>query len=240
MSSALFMRVITHLLPTGAAWRLGFQKQIQKFFNGLTGLPSDARDFADAVYQDLFPSTTRELALWEAEFGLVADPSDSVRRLNLAAAWKAGGGQSPSYIQGVLQTAGFNVFVHEWWASGPPFVARDPRTYTTQPLIGTFQCSPHSFGANQPQCTPTTVPGGPTCDAFLANEVGYLVNIDLTRRAPPRVPDDPNTWPFFIYISAASFPTHATVPASRRAELERLVLKLRPTQQWVVMLVNYV
>lgn len=237
---SLFLRIYTHLLPTGAAWRLGFQKQLTKFFNGLTGFPSDARAFADGVYQDLFPATTRELALWEAEFGLVADPSDSVRRLNLAAAWKATGGQSPSYIQGVLQTAGFNVFVHEWWSSGPPFVARDPRTYTKLPLIGTFQCSPHSFGANQPQCTPRSVPGGPTCDAFLANDVGYLVNIDLTRRAPPRVPAATDFWPFFIYISAASFPTLATVPAARRAELERLVLKLRPAQQWVVMLVNYV
>jgi hypothetical protein len=237
---SLFLRIYTHLLPTGQAWRLGFQKQLQKFFDGLTGLPSDARAFADGVYQDLFPATTRELALWEAELGLVADPSDSVRRLNLAAAWKAGGGQSPSYIQGVLQAAGFNVFVHEWWSSGPPFILRDPTLFTSVPRIGEFQCSPHSFGANQPQCTPHSVPGGPTCDAFLANDVGYLVNLDLTRRAPPSVPRDTATWPFFIYISAASFPTLATVAASRRAELERLILKLRPAQQWVVMLVNYV
>lgn len=53
------------------------------------------------------------------------------------------------------------------------------------------------------------------------------------------MPDDPATWPFFLYISAASFPTHASVAASRRAELERLVLKLSPAHLWLVMLVDY-
>lgn len=237
---SLFLRIYQHLLPTGAAWRLGFQKQLTKFFDGLTGLPSDARVYADGVYQDLFPATTRDLALWEAEFGLVADPSDSVRRLNLAAAWKATGGQSPSYIQGVLQAAGFALYVHEWWTSGPPYVARDPRSYTSLPRIGTYECTGAAFLSAQPECTPSSIAGQPQCDNFLSNEVGYLVNLDLSRRPPPRVPDDPATWPYFIYLSAASFPTPVNIPASRRAELERLVLKLRPTQQWVVMLVNYV
>ncbi|HTA90329.1 MAG TPA: hypothetical protein VK745_12155 [Polyangiaceae bacterium] len=244
----LFLRIFQHLLPTGAAWRLGFQKMLQKFFGGLANFfeltqASDSfsgpKDFADGVYGDLFPETTRELAEWEREFGLVADPSDSVRRLNLAAAWAATGGQSPAYIQGVLQTAGFPVYVHEFWGAFPPYIPLDPRIYTKQPCVGTFQCSPHSFGANQPQCTPTTIAGGPTCDGFLANDPGYLVNQDLTRRPPPPVPSNPALWAYFLYFSAATFGTPAIVPASRRAELERLVLKLKPAQQWVVMLVDY-
>jgi hypothetical protein len=82
--------------------------------------------------------------------------------------------------------------------------------------------------------------GQPRCNDFLGNNPGYLVNKDLTPRPPPAVPDDPATWPYFFYLGAASFPTHASVPASRRAELERLVLKLRPTHLWPVMLVDYV
>lgn len=232
---SLFLRIYTHLLPTGAAWRLGFQKQITKFFDGLTGLPSDARAYADAVYQDLFPSTTRELESWEREFGLEPNGSEATRRLALAAAWASGGGQSPAYIESVLQTAGFNLFVHEWWSSGPPYVARDPRTYTTHPKIGTWQCSTFLSG---PRCSSFSTK--PRCNAFLANEPGYIVNKDLTRRPPPPVPDDASKFPFFIYIGAATFPTHATVDATRRDELERLILKIRPAQQWVVMLVNYV
>lgn len=236
---SLFLRVYQHLLPDSVAWRLTITKTLRKFFDGLTGLPQDVRAYADAqIWGNVFPSSCdlNALAEWEREFGLTPDPVEATRRLNLAAAWAAGGGQSPGYLQAVLQTAGFNVYVHEWWASTGPFVARDPRTYTQVPLIGTYQCRPNGM-THQPQCSAFSTQ--PRCNVFLANDPGYLVNKDLSLRPPPIVPSDPTTWPFFIYISAASFPTHASVPASRRAELERLILKLRPTQQWVVMLIDY-
>src|ERR1700744_2802808 len=134
-----FLRIFQHLLPRSQAWRLSFGTTIRNFFQGLAnwleltpepGL-EPPRTFADLVLLDLFPSTTRQLAEWEKQFGLVANPSDAVRRAQLAAAWASNGGQSLAYIQGVLQTAGFNVYLHEWWSSGPPYSPRDPRTYTT-------------------------------------------------------------------------------------------------------------
>lgn len=238
-----FFRTFQHLVPDSAAWRLTITKTLRKFFDGLTVLPDAAKLFADKqIWENIFPATCDlpSLAEWEREFGIIPDPTESVRRQQLAAEWQATGGQSPSYIQAVLQTAGFALYVHEWWSSGPPYVARDPRTYTTQPLIGSYQCTGSAFLSVQPQCTGAGIANRPQCDGFLANNPGYIVNLDLTRRPPPMVPSDPATWPFFIYLSAASFPTPVNVPASRRAELERLILKLRPTQQWIVMLVNYV
>src|SRR5689334_18526975 len=157
-------------------------------------------------------------------------------RLALAAEWAATGGQSPSYIQGVLQAAGFDVYVHEWWSSGPPYVARDPRDYTEQPLIGSFQCTGDGL-PSQPQCS--AFASQPQCNGWLANEISYLVNNDLTRRAPPAIPDDPDFWPYFFYIGAESFPEIAVVDSNRRAEFERLVLKLRPTHLWVVLRITY-
>jgi hypothetical protein len=127
---------------------------------------------------------------------------------------------------------------------------RNPLLYTTQPQVGTQQCSALS---DQPACS--DLPDAPRANRFLANNPGYLVNLDLSPNAPPAIPDDehavtkapkfahdwePRYWPYFIYIGAASFPTRVSIPASRRAELERLVLRLRPTHQWVVMLVDYV
>ena len=136
-----FLRIFQHLLPNARAWRLSKGKTIRKFFEGLAGAPEDARAFIDAVYGDVFPATTRELAAWEEQYGIAANPDEATRRLNLAAEWAAQGGQSPSYIQGVLHTAGFiDVYIHEWWESGPPYAARDPRDYTTHPTIGTVQC----------------------------------------------------------------------------------------------------
>jgi hypothetical protein len=227
----LFLRVYQHLLPDSEAWRLVQGKLLTKFFEGLTNLPSDARIFVDQVYGDLFPDSTRELAEWEYQFGLTASDDEDARRLQIDAAWKALGGQSPRYLQDVMQAAGFPVYVHEWWASGPPWVARDPRDYTETPRIGSdIQC-----GEAIAQC------GEPTaqCNRFLANEPGYIVNLNLTREAPPGIPSNPTKWPFFLYWGAETFGVRAAVPASRRAEFERLLLKICPTHLWLVTLVDF-
>lgn len=237
----LFLRVFAHLLPQAEAWRLTIAKQLRQFFAGLAGAPTDAVAFVDQVYGDIFPRTTRELNEWERQFGLpltdmTSAPAVVTGRIALAAEWAATGGQSPHYIQGVLQAAGFSVYVHEWWSSGPPYVARDPRLYTEQPRIGLWQCTGDGE-PSQPQCS--DFPTQPQCNSFLANDTHYLVNLDLTLRPPPRVPDDPTTWPYFMYVGGETFPDHATVDITRRAEFERLLLKLRPTQNWIVTLVDY-
>jgi hypothetical protein len=248
----LFFRQIQHLFPRGHAWRTTIDKTLRRFFLGLSQQPQETRDFIDKVYLDLFPGTARSstdisipagersgaLEEWEKQFGLF--PADianfTARRAALAAEWQAAGGQSPDYIQGILQAAGFNVFVHEWWSSGPPYVARDPRSYTTHPLIGLYQCTADGE-PSQPECS--ALGTQPQCNGFLANDPGYLVNLDLTQRPPPNVPDDSTKWPYFMYVGGETFPTRATVDITRRAEFERLLLKLRPTHLWIVTLVDY-
>lgn len=53
------------------------------------------------------------------------------------------------------------------------------------------------------------------------------------------IPDDPDKWPYFLYIGAPVFGDIATVPVERRNELEALILKIRPAQQWLGMFVEY-
>jgi hypothetical protein len=230
-----YFRQFTHLLPSGEAWRLTTQKTLRDFFEGLTVVASDARAFVDLIWFDLFPETTRELDAWEKEFGLLTASTEQARRDNISAAFQETGGQSISYFQGQLQAAGFNVWVHEWWElPAPPYVARDPRLYTTQPLLGSYQCSAFP---SQPQCS--AFESQPQCNRFLINNTNYIVNLNLTPTAPPPVPDDPDFWPYFIYIGGETFPDMATVPNARRLEFERLVQKLKPSQQWIVLLIDY-
>lgn len=253
----LFFRVYQHLLPDGAAWRLTVTRTLRRFFEGLSDWPADARSYIDGVWANAFPGSTTELAEYEAQFGLIAPATTEARRLQLAASWMAQGGQSPAYLQDTVQAAGFDLYLHEWWdpnatvvpqtQCGEPLAQcdepaalcmfksalpiRNPRDYTNDPLLGTVQC-----GEDLSQC------GEPAalCDNFLVNEPGYIVNLNLTRRPPPNVPTDPARWPYFMYWGAETFPDRAEVPADRRAELERLVKKICPTQQWLVMLVDYV
>jgi hypothetical protein len=116
---------IRHLLPRGRAWRVTIDKSLRRFFEGLGEFFSDIVEFLDLVWLDLFPASTRELDAWEAQFGLQgADLTEQERRDRLAGTWQAVGGQSISYLQGVLQGRGFNVYFHDWWEPG------------TEPAIG--------------------------------------------------------------------------------------------------------
>jgi hypothetical protein len=226
-----------HLLPRALAWRTTIATNLRRYIAGLAAFAGDVRTFIDLVYLDLFPPSTRELPAWESEFALAGTGDGATRRLRLAAAWAAQGGQSPDYIQTVLRAAGFTtIFLHEWWISGPPYVALDPRNYMTQPLLGAYQCE-----ATTPWECFDPGPGeqlAPHCDDTLANDPGYVVNLDLTRRAPPAVPSDPARWPYFLYFSGEFFPERAEVDATRVEELKELLLTICPAQQWIVLLID--
>lgn len=224
-------RTLQHLLPDGAAWRSTIDKLLRRLFAGLVGEPEAIVQFVDDITDDLYPQTTRELEAWETQFGLRGYGTEQERRDILEATWQATGGQSPRYLQDVLQGAGFDLYVHEWWSSGPPYVARDPRSYTNQPLIGTVQC-----GEPLAQCGEETA----LANAFLANEPGYIVNLTLQPAAPPPVPSDSSRWPFFVYVCGATFGTVVDIESNRRAELEELLLKHFPAHLWIVTLINWV
>lgn len=240
----LFFRIFQHLLPSGEAWKTTIQKRLRAYFEGLASAFVALRLYIDLIWFDLFPDTTRELATWEEQFGLPGAGAESARRAHVDASWKARGGQSSSYIQSILQAAGFPVFVHDFWSAHDPFTldpptVRNPHDYTNQPLVGSFQCQPTAVFGNT-QCRPKTDPTQPYCNRFLANETGYLVNDRLTHDAPPPIPDDAAYWPHFMYVGAETFGVAVDIPESQRAEFERRLLQLRPLHLWIVLFVNYV
>lgn len=113
------------------------------------------------------------------------------------------------------------------WLGWTGFVPRDPRPYINQPLVGTVQCC-----EGLAQCGEDAA----QANAFLANETHFLVNKDLQQHAPPAVPSDPATWPFFLYLAGPGGPDDVFfLDESKRRELERQILKIRPLENWVVM-----
>ena len=130
--------MIKSLLPRGRAWRATADNNLRQFLDGVEGFKDDAVTFVDQVWQDGFPSTTRDLDAWEHQFALPdTGLTTQERRDRLAATWKTLGGQDPSYLQTALQDAGFDVYVHEWWVPGSePAIGvnasatpRNPNTY---------------------------------------------------------------------------------------------------------------
>lgn len=228
----LFFRMLQHLLPTGQAWRVVVEKTLRGFLMGVSAWAEQAKSFVDLVYADVWPQSTRSLAAWEAQFGLLPSSSDAVRRQQVAAAWQMTGGQSPRYLQDVVRAAGFDVYIHEsFYYSGATRLWRDPLAHTSLPAFGTVRC-----GMPSARCGVSSA----RCNALLANEPGYIVNRDLSLNAPPRVPAGSAFRPFFVYWGGATFGDRASVPASRRSEFERVLLKICPAHCWIVTMVDYV
>lgn len=260
----MFFRILQHLLPNAKAWRLTTSKQLRQFFEGLTGLGEDIRDYFDSIWLDIFPKTTREISKWEKQFGLLNTLTDEqARRDRLEATWQALGGQSPRYIQDTLQAAGFDVYIHEWWEvprTEPP-VVRNPFDVLNsggpiQYLMsdGTEEAND---GGDDAQDGASVDPTGyvlvnklliPKLDAVSDGDVRMNDGSEEAQdgsevvgyeQIEPVIPVDPTKWPYFLYIGGQTFPDHAIVSASRRNEFETLVLKICPTQQWLGMLIDY-
>lgn len=224
---------LRRLLPTGDAWRAAAESQLRALLEGLSPAFVRAREFSNSAYLDLFPDRTRELKEWEAEFGVFPreNVSDDVRRTVILGRKATTGGQSPHYLQATLRAAGFDVYVHECWASTSPFVPRDPRAYTDAPLIGTHRC-----GAPGSRCG---APGA-RCNRFLTNQPGYWQTLRWAGEAPDPVPEDSAYWPFFIYLGGETFGTRFRILASRWCEFQWLVQQIKPARHWVVVFADIV
>lgn len=264
--SDLTLRQYQHILPRGQATDITADKELRQYFEGLANTWDDLIGFADDVFDDYYPDTTRELEQWELQFNLQgADAlTEQERRDRLIGAWSAVGGQSPRYLQDLFQAQGFDVYIHEWWSSGPnPYVARNPNDYISDSLLPVYTCE---CGEDLAECgEPEAVCGdsdGPLgkllvnkitvteknltmlcgepeaeCGESLA-EAGQFdtFNFDVLQY---EIPNDPDFWPYFLYIGGEVFPNFATVPSARKNEFETLVRKYCPAQQWLGLLVNY-
>jgi hypothetical protein len=225
------------LLTRSKAFNLTLEKYLTKFFTALLILRDDPKNFIDGVWLDIFPDTTRQLNEWEHQFGLLQGPlPDDERRQRLLGAWRARGGQDPTYIQKTLQDAGFDVYVHEFWETprtSPPTV-RDPNQYIIDTGLPTWvtPCGEGVFNTNL-LCGEAL----PICGDRSGTQVGYLL---VNKPGPDYIiPADPSKYPYFLYIGGETFPNTAQVSSSRRTEFETLCLKICPTQQWLGILVEY-
>lgn len=240
-----FLSIIKHLLPSGKAWRLTADKTLRKFFDGLAGYLATVRTFIDLAWLDLLPAYTREIPLWENNFGLPhGNLNEAQRRARIAAAWSALGGQSPRYIQDTLQANGFDVYVHEWWeiVGGLP-VARDPLSVIAPDNITPIAGKGYPLVNKIPEIVPDIIPCCGEAEALCDEPRALCLNyISLKNRL--------NRWyitnimafcrPYYLYIGGEVFGGMVSLPASRRDEFENLCLKICPTQQWLGILVNYV
>jgi len=263
--SPFFLRVYEHLLPQGAktwAMKIG-ELHLRQFFEGLTELPADVKAFYDEIWLDIFPDDTRELALWEDQFGIVDQGlTTAERRTRLDGLWKAQGGQSPRYLQDLIAARGFtaaagfsDIFIHEWWdpaggagtTQGVPAPApRDPGLHLvdSQILVNKIATTQTLFyGAGDVGMESTDPDDGAWTPAqwidAQRSTSGELLDI-VRGRVPYTIPVAVVEWRFFLYFGGPTGGTFANVDASRQEEFEDMLLYYCPGQQWLGLMINYV
>jgi len=111
------------LYPKGRAFRIPFGSTIEKVHKGLAISESDAYASAVSLLDSILPDndnfTTEDASNWERRLGLITNSATDLnsrklaieRKMNHPGTIKAR--QNYMYLQGQLQDAGFNVFVHE-------------------------------------------------------------------------------------------------------------------------------
>jgi len=162
--------IFRHLLPRAHAWRVFFETQIYDFFKGLgQAIVDDPISESDKTTLGVFPEFTEDLDEYEEQFNIlpVEGLTDAERAARIEAAWKAIGGQSPSYIQGVLQKAGFDLYVHDWY---------DP-SYVPPPVLPVIKAecgeTPMECGEEFAECGNTEDQGIASGEAW--NPIDYIV-----------------------------------------------------------------
>jgi len=260
--NAKFFKIIKSLLPKSNTFQLFIQKKLTQFFEALTVIPGDFRDYIHQIFLDIFPSTTREIEKWREQFGLIYFPSDSAEQIEtLNSEWQATGGQGADYIQSVLRAAGFDVYVHE---NNPPV---DPDIFLNS--IPIMVCKGLNAYAGRDDAFAGRTGGdllvnGPiltniplylsicgninTCCRNQKAKAGYFEKI-MTIDKIYQITDDPDYWGYFFFVGGVATRNATThvletienvvIPSARKEEFKRLILKLKPAQSWAGLIVTY-
>ncbi|RLE17561.1 MAG: hypothetical protein DRJ50_13935 [Actinobacteria bacterium] len=236
--SLIGSRMMEHLLPDGLAWRALNEKFLTQWVEGASEWSANVKTYADLVWLDIFPGSTRELQAWEYQFGIRdTGQTNEQRRARLAARWSDRLGQGVDDLNKSFADAGFDIWVHEWWVPGSnPTEARNPFDYIDDGTVQ-FEATLHPFDASSE--SEERQMGEPIM--FLGERTGGAGYLLVNNGYDPAItiPADPGTWPLVMYLGAETFPLHATIPGNRREEFETLALAICPAHLWLGVLVDY-
>jgi len=228
----LFEDLNWKLYPTGRAWYMkkgGVFDRIHKAIDrSFIRLLEDGRYTLDSVFPDNENFDINDCRLWEYRLGLITNETLSVSvrreaiRRKIAYPNNVKARQHPLFIQSQLQSAGFNVWIHEnKFFEGGEWVYKTPAQITSTSITVT------QHGGD-------TQHGGGTQHGF----TGFDVIANQARPNESFSVNDESLWATF-FIGGEILGDAAIVPESRQIEFRELVLKLKPAHTVVFTFIAY-
>jgi hypothetical protein len=216
--------VIAALMPPGALWVPETDADLDRLLDGIAENHETARSWLDGLARLRSPYHTPRLADLEREYGILPDPTvaEAIRRARLQVAKTARNGD----LQTILQRAGFDVQVHR----NDPAV--DPGFFLSYAPNAIFGDPSAMLGASS-----------------MGSQRGELVVNGPDDTGKYTIPTDAGYWPMFFFVGGAvtrngsgeiTDIADAVVPAARRGELVRLIVRHKPMWAWAGLIARYI
>lgn len=228
----IFADLARQLYPTGRAWWMqknGVFDNFHKAFNrSFIRILQDCDATLDSTFPDNVNFNENDATLWEYRLGLITNTSLDLETRKSAILRKMAypsnikARQHPLFIQGQLQAAGFNVWIHEnKFFEGGEWVYKSPDEIValSMDLFMHGGDSQHGGGAQH----------------------GYLNYEVIANQNTPNESysiGSGNLWATF-FIGGETLGDTANVPANRLVEFKELVLKLKPAHTVAFTFINY-
>lgn len=221
------LKLTKRLYPTGRAFNLRMGGVFERIHKALAISEEQAYRAAtsgilDTILPDNDNFTAEDASVWERRLAILADASASLedRKAAIARKYAHPGNivarQHQAYIEGQLQRAGFNVFVHENLAG------QSPDNFVTVTDI--------TFADEDAFFSPATILG--------VSDVDQVVNF-TDKEDDASVLPGPNLTDSF-FIGGQTVGDFADVPAVREREFRQLILFLKPAQMTAFLFINYI
>lgn len=244
--------------PRGRAWKMADGSYHEALHRALAKSESRAYSDSEAILFSILPDNDQfsvdDATDWERRLGLISNASVSLairkqailRKMNHPGTIKAR--QHYLYIQGQLQAAGFNVYVHE---NLFPDGLGGWLQYTPQDVLegnygqyGDFQMGFTQYGDSI--SANSTLFVWPQYGNFQMGDFqynGYVYKNKIVNNIDEDL-DQYFDWGLTLrstfFIGGEVFGTFANVDENRKAEFRQLILKLKPVQSVGFLLINYV
>ena len=226
-------KTIIKLFPRSKAFRAFVDTSFRKLVKAITAVPDDERKQLDLIYADIFPDTTREVERWEKQFGIIftAGYSLAIRRSLLDSFWKIKrGGQSDTYLQGLLQKIDSKILVVENIPVGNPRVSNTAYT---------------AIDGNS-----TMYDGGKNAiDGRYIGDSDFVPTVLRNGTEQPyAIPLDERYWEMCFYVCGGVYRNaykqivyvqKVNVPTKWKNFIEYIVLKTKPVHTTAVMFIEY-
>lgn len=227
------LKLTKQLYPTGRAFKVASGSTLERLHEALGVSEAQAYNDACSILNNILPDnsnfTTGDASQWEARLGMINGDSVALADRKLAIKRKMQHpGNIPArqhylYLEGQLQAAGFNVYVHENRFDVYPdtYETQNPRTLYGSSgwfsnLHGTFLHGQALHGQYYSDVIANSI--------TQEGDRGFLIGDNLR---------------FTFFIGGQTLGTFASVDADRQAEFRQLILKIKPVQTVGFLFINY-